>query len=64
MSEAAGICVPQACKQGICGTCLTQVLGGEPQHPDSFPTEAERARNDQFTLCCARSRSRCLVLDL
>jgi vanillate O-demethylase ferredoxin subunit len=29
-----------------------------------FLTDAERARNDQFTPCCSRARSARLVLDL
>lgn len=62
--DEAGVCVPLACEQGICGTCLTKVIDGEPEHLDSFLTAEERARNDQFTPCCSRSRSACLVLDL
>ncbi|WAG76892.1 PDR/VanB family oxidoreductase [Metapseudomonas furukawaii] len=62
--DEAGVCVPLSCEQGICGTCLTGVLDGEPEHRDSFLTDAERARNDQFTPCCSRARSACLVLDL
>jgi vanillate monooxygenase ferredoxin subunit len=59
-----GVEVPTACEQGVCGTCLTRVLEGEPEHRDSFLTEAEQARNDQFTPCCSRARSKMLVLDL
>jgi vanillate O-demethylase ferredoxin subunit len=40
------------------------VLEGEPEHRDMFLTDAERARNDQFTPCCSRARSARLVLDL
>lgn len=61
--EDAGVCVPLACEQGICGTCFTGVTDGEPEHLESFLTAQERARNDQFTPCCSRSRSACLVLD-
>ena len=28
--EAAGLDVPMSCGQGICGTCLTPVVGGVP----------------------------------
>ena len=59
-----GIAVETSCEQGVCGTCLTRVLEGEPDHRDSFMTPEERARNDQMTLCCSRSRSALLVLDL
>lgn len=60
----AGIDLPLSCEQGICGTCVTRVLEGEPEHRDMFLTDAERARNDQFTPCCSRARSARLVLDL
>lgn len=62
--EAAGVIVPLSCEQGICGTCLTRVLDGEPDHRDLFMTEQEQAANDQFTPCCSRSKSARLVLDL
>lgn len=59
-----GVEVPVACEQGICGTCLTRVLEGVPEHRDLFLTEEEQAANDQFTPCCSRARSPRLVLDL
>lgn len=61
---AAGIEVPVACEQGVCGTCLTRVLEGVPEHRDSYLTPEERAANDQFTPCCSRTRTPRLVLDL
>jgi vanillate O-demethylase ferredoxin subunit len=60
----AGVDVPVSCGQGICGTCLVRVLEGEPDHRDLYLTPEEQARNDQFTPCCSRARSRTLVLDL
>ena len=62
--SAHGIDIPTSCKQGVCGTCLTRVIDGDPDHRDVYQTEAERARNDQFTPCCSRARSPVLVLDL
>ena len=62
--EDSGILIPLSCEQGICGTCLTRVLAGEPEHRDLFLTEAEQAQNDQFTPCCSRAKSPLLVLDL
>jgi vanillate O-demethylase ferredoxin subunit len=60
----AGVDIPVSCEQGVCGTCLTRVLGGEPEHRDVYLTPDEQARNDQFLPCCSRSRSPLLVLDL
>ena len=59
-----GIEVSTSCEQGICGTCLTGVLEGEPDHRDSFQTPEEHAANDHITVCCSRSKSPLLVLDL
>ena len=59
-----GVEVPTSCGEGVCGTCITRVLDGAPAHRDAYFTEEEKARNDQFTPCCSRSLSPCLVLDL
>jgi vanillate monooxygenase ferredoxin subunit len=61
---AHGIEVITSCEQGVCGTCLTRVLSGEPDHLDSYLTDEERAANDQFLPCCSRAKSPLLVLDL
>lgn len=61
---AHGVEVPTSCEAGVCGTCLTRVLDGAPDHRDTFLTDAERAANDQFTPCCSRALSPLLVLDL
>lgn len=61
---AVGVELPVSCEQGVCGTCLTRVLEGEPDHRDMFLTKAEQDANDQFTPCCSRARSARLVLDL
>ena len=61
---AHGVEVPTSCEAGVCGTCLTRVLEGTPDHRDSFLTDAERVANDQFTPCCSRALSPLLVLDL
>ena len=62
--ERHGIDIPMSCEQGVCGTCLTRVLEGVPEHRDMFLTEEEQACNDQFTPCCSRSKSPMLVLDI
>jgi len=55
-----GIEVPVSCEQGICGTCITRVLEGEPDHRDLLMIDG----NDEFTPCCSRALSPALVLDL
>jgi vanillate O-demethylase ferredoxin subunit len=60
----AGIEIITSCGEGVCGTCLTRVLEGTPEHWDSYLTPEEQAANNQFTPCCSRSESALLVLDL
>ncbi|MEY4757781.1 MAG: Phenoxybenzoate dioxygenase subunit beta [Pseudomonadota bacterium] len=62
--QAAGVEIPYACSEGICGTCLTPVLAGAPEHWDSYQTPEEQAANTHMTPCCSRSLTACLVLDL
>ncbi|MFL9867830.1 PDR/VanB family oxidoreductase [Paraburkholderia fungorum] len=61
---AAGVDIPTSCEQGVCGTCMTRVLAGQPDHRDVYLTDEERAANDCFLPCCSRSKSPMLVLDL
>ncbi len=61
---AAGVDIMVSCEQGVCGTCLTRVLEGVPDHKDSYLTPDEQAANDQFTPCCSRAKTAQLVLDL
>ena len=37
-----GVMVDTSCEQGVCGTCLTGVLEGKPDHRDVFLTDAEK----------------------
>lgn len=58
------VAIESSCEQGICGSCITALLAGEPEHRDQWMSAAQHARNDSFTPCCSRSRSPRLVLDL
>jgi vanillate O-demethylase ferredoxin subunit len=60
----AGVVVPSSCEQGVCGTCLTRVIEGQPDHRDQYLTPEEQAANDQFLPCCSRAKTARLVLDL
>lgn len=62
--EAAGVFPPNSCREGICGTCETWVLEGEPDHRDSILSEQERQTSESMMICVGRSRSPRLVLDL
>lgn len=60
----AGVDVAASCEMGVCGTCVTRVINGKPDHRDVYFTDVEHARNDYFTPCCSRSHSPRLVIDL
>ena len=59
-----GIRIETSCEQGMCGTCLTGVLQGTPDHRDVFLSDAEKQANDRMTPCVSRARTPHLVLDL
>lgn len=59
-----GVQIETSCEQGVCGTCLTGVLEGVPDHRDVFLTDAEKAACDRMTPCVSRAKSALLVLDL
>lgn len=59
-----GCTVPTSCQQGICGTCVTKVLSGIPDHRDSFLNEFHRKANKKIAICVSRSKSDLLELDL
>ncbi|GAA4779548.1 PDR/VanB family oxidoreductase [Actinomycetospora chlora] len=59
--DAAGHALPNACRDGVCGSCLVGVLAGEPQHRDALTAPD---RTDVLAPCVSRARSAELVLDL
>lgn len=59
-----GIEIPVSCEQGVCGTCLTRVVAGTPDHRDAYLMDDEKAANNQILPCCSRAKSEKLVLDL
>jgi ferredoxin-NADP reductase len=62
--EAAGVEVMTSCREGTCGTCETAVISGIPDHRDSVLSDEEHATNEVMMICCSRSLSPLLVLDL
>jgi ferredoxin len=60
----AGLDVTPPCVDGLCGTCETRVLDGEPDHRDALLTAEERAAGDTMLICVSRARTPRLVLDL
>ncbi|MGF6767712.1 ferredoxin-NADP reductase [Paraburkholderia sp. GAS199] len=61
---AVGVQIDTSCGEGVCGTCMIDVVSGEPDHRDHCLSKAERAANDVICCCVSRSKSPVLVLDL
>lgn len=55
--ENAGIDHPKSCREGICGTCETGVLGGEIGHRDSLLSDDERKPGNTMMICVSRCRA-------
>lgn len=62
--DAHDIFIPLSCEQGICGSCRTTVLNGQPLHRDHYLSEDEKACGTVILPCCSRAKSRRLTLDL
>lgn len=59
-----GFDLPSSCRMGSCGTCETGVIEGTPDHRDHILTPQERASNQSMMICCSRSLTERIVLDL
>lgn len=62
--QDANVPIPFSCQEGYCGSCETRVLEGVPDHRDTILTDAERSVGDIMMVCCGRSLTPRLVLDL
>jgi ferredoxin-NADP reductase len=60
----AGADVPSSCEEGLCGTCETGFLSGQPDHRDSVMSPQEHDDTKTIQICVSRSLSKRLVLDL
>ncbi|MCZ1011495.1 PDR/VanB family oxidoreductase [Streptomyces lydicus] len=62
--EDEGLPVTGSCREGVCGTCETRVIDGEPDHRDDILTAEDRAAGDRMYVCVSRARGERLVLDV
>ncbi|MDB5527547.1 MAG: Rieske 2Fe-2S protein [Devosia sp.] len=60
----AGLQVSSSCEQGACGTCLTGVMEGTPDHQDVYLNASEKRANNCIMTCVSRSLTPRLVLDI
>lgn len=59
----AGVAIPASCFEGTCGSCLSTVLEGVPDHRDSFLSASERKANCLIAPCVSKAMTHKLVLD-
>jgi ferredoxin len=59
-----GIEVDTSCGEGVCGTCMVDVVSGTPEHRDHCLSKAERAGGKVICCCVSRATTPLLVLDL
>jgi ferredoxin-NADP reductase len=62
--EDNGIDLDTSCREGICGTCVLDVLEGTPDHRDNCLTTREKKAGDRIAACVSRAKSRRLVVEL
>lgn len=60
----AGVDINFSCAVGGCGTCETRIVEEIPDHRDLYLSDQEKAQNKLIMICCSRSKSPVLVLDL
>lgn len=53
--RGAGIDIQSDCEEGLCGTCMVDVIEGEVDHRDKVLAASERAANSRMTACCSRA---------
>ncbi|WP_321326308.1 PDR/VanB family oxidoreductase [Thiomicrorhabdus sp.] len=62
--EANDIEIPNMCRGGVCGQCISSVSEGEIEHRDHFLSEKEHAENHCIMPCVSRAKSNRLGLDI
>lgn len=64
--EQQGARVLSSCRAGLCGTCETRIIAGEPDHRDAVLTQADKDAGEVMLVCVSRAAAGCprLVLDL
>ncbi|WP_425641625.1 PDR/VanB family oxidoreductase [Marinomonas gallaica] len=62
--EEHALFVPVSCCEGVCGTCLTDVISGDIEHRDVFLSKQEKAEGKQILTCCSRAKNAGDVIEL
>ena len=59
-----GVNAQFGCMQGVCGMCEVALLDGVPDHRDQILNKETQQANTRLIVCCSRSLSPSLTLDL
>ena len=59
-----GVDVASGCSEGLCGSCIVDVLEGEIDHRDGVLSPEEKSTNEFMCVCVSRAKSKRLVLKL
>ncbi|MDY6798955.1 MAG: PDR/VanB family oxidoreductase [Pseudomonadota bacterium] len=62
--EREGVAVPNLCRGGVCGQCVTRVINGTVEHRDAYLSTGERAGGACIMPCVSRAAGKHLILDL
>ncbi|WP_284990602.1 2Fe-2S iron-sulfur cluster binding domain-containing protein [Arthrobacter sp. efr-133-TYG-120] len=62
--EENGIEVFKSYEEGVCGSCVSGLLEGIPDHRDHRLSEADKAAGKDIALCVSRALSDKLVIEL
>ncbi|MCC8926997.1 PDR/VanB family oxidoreductase [Rhodococcus sp. I2R] len=58
-----GCDIDTSCQEGICGTCIMQVLKGRPDHRDNVLSKSEKESGEVIAVCVSRTTDARMVLD-
>lgn len=64
IERETSVAVECLCREGVCGTCETNILEGEAEHLDQYLSDKEKAAQRTMMICVSRARAGKLVLDL
>lgn len=59
-----GFPVSLSCEMGICGSCLTGVVDGIPDHRDEVQSPSQHEAGNLINVCCSRARTSNLTLEI
>jgi vanillate O-demethylase ferredoxin subunit len=62
--EGSGLRPASSCREGVCGTCVCNVVAGEVDHRDAILADLEHRDRRRIAICVSRASGDSLTLDL